>query len=86
MPNFAAYGAVLSIIDETCRCYNGIRGQAAHIPYQEVVEVDKAERLSTTPFIRKVSDTSTALPESPYSLIWKSSKGFAYVGPRQGKW
>ena len=29
MPNYPTYGAVISVFDETCSCYNGLRGSAA---------------------------------------------------------
>ena len=45
MPNYATYGAVLSVTDETCNCYNGLRGQLALVPPRPVVPVADAARL-----------------------------------------
>ena len=46
MPNYASYGAILDVTDETCACYNGIRGNAALIPYVPGPMIDDDHRLS----------------------------------------
>lgn len=46
MPNYPTYGAVISVFDETCSCYNGLRGSAALVPAQELVIVPDDQRLS----------------------------------------
>ena len=63
MPNYPTYGAVISVFDETCSCYNGIRGSAALIPATEMVVIAQADRLSTPTTIKAVANAE--LPAGP---------------------
>ena len=82
MPNFAAYGAILSIIDETCRCYNGIRGQAALIPEVPIEPIANNERLDTNPLVRSVKSTANDLPATPLLDDMEIVEGHASLGTR----
>lgn len=61
-PNYATYGAVMSLFDPTCSCYNGLRGSIALIPSVEVNPIAESERL-TVPSVRKAG-AHEKLPDS----------------------
>ncbi len=61
-PNYATYGAVMSLFDPTCSCYNGLRGSIALIPAVEVKPIPESDRL-VVPAARKAA-AHQDLPDS----------------------
>ena len=66
MPNYPTYGAVMTTTDETCSCYNGLRGKTAFVPREPHVFVANDQRLST-PVTMAVVEQGITLPDSPIS-------------------
>jgi len=69
MPNYATHGALISVTDETCSCYNGLRGQTALIPESPITPISENERL-TQPAAIPADAPSALPPESPVIADW----------------
>ena len=71
MPNYPTHGAMMSVTDETCACYNGLRGNVALVPPVTFTPVADDQRLSqpaTLP-INSVAATSE-LPRTALTKSW----------------
>ena len=69
MPNYASYGAVITTNDETCSCYNGIRGKAAFVPPRTFDLIKNEDRLSVPQGVI-VSQDPAPLKDSVITDSW----------------
>lgn len=65
MPNYPTHGAVMSVTDETCACYNGLRGNVALVPPKEFKPVANTQRLSKPAPLPVTAAATAALPNTP---------------------
>lgn len=84
MPNYAAYGAMLSAGDQTCGCYNGIRSHGAFLtaeraPFTIVEESQRLRHPPTPTFEAHQPIPSETLAEDMFQIhqlryVWQQRK------------
>jgi outer membrane protein assembly factor BamB/SAM-dependent methyltransferase len=70
LPNYATYGAVMSVTDETCNCYNGMRGNAGLIPWVEPEAMPERARLTKAPMALPAVTPAVLPADSPIVASW----------------
>lgn len=79
IPNYVGYGAVLSPADQSCGCYNGLRGQGSYLsPARARFRmVDDGERLTSPPTTAFAAHS--AIPAGPLEEDMYQARPLRYV-------